>query len=127
MNQRPLSITIISWLFIAIGTLGVVYHASEFNLQHPFENEVLLACSVRLLAIIGGAFMLRGCNWARWLLALWMAYHIGLSALHSAAEVGMHLLLFGIIGYFLFRPQASAYFRREREARTTREESTAAK
>ncbi len=120
MNRRPVSITIISWLFIATGSLGVIYHASEFNVQQPFANEVLLACSVRLLAIIGGAFMLRGCNWARWLLALWMAYHIGLSAFHSAVEVGMHLMLFGIIGYFLFRPQGSAYFRRGREAGTTR-------
>ena len=55
--------------------------------------------------------MLRGCNWARWLLAAWMAYHVVLSAFHSVTELALHTLLFGAIGYFLFRPQSSAYFR----------------
>jgi hypothetical protein len=55
--------------------------------------------------------MLRGLNWARWLLAVWMAYHVVLSILHSPVELMMHVLLFGVMGYFLFRPQASAYFR----------------
>jgi hypothetical protein len=58
-------------------------------------------------------FMLRGNNWARWLLVIWMGYHIILSAFHSIRELVMHCVIFGIIIYFLFRPKASAYFRRE--------------
>jgi hypothetical protein len=111
MNKRPLSITLISWIFIAAGSVGVAYHASELKTQHSFESDILWVVFVRLLAIIGGVFMLRGHNWARWLLVAWMAYHIVLSALHSVMEVAMHALLFGVIGYFLFRPKASAYFR----------------
>ncbi len=111
INRRPLSITIIGWLFMAAGTVGLVYHASEFNLQRPFDSEPLVACLVRLLAIVGGAFMLGGRNWARWLLTVWMVIHIVLSAFHSAAELAMHLLLFGIIGYLLFRPPAAAWLR----------------
>ena len=58
--------------------------------------------------------MLRGFNWARWLLVVWIAYHVILSAFHSPFEAAVHGLLFVIVAYFLFRPQASAYFRRRR-------------
>jgi hypothetical protein len=55
--------------------------------------------------------MLCGFNWARWLLVVWIAYHVILSAFHSPFEVVIHGLLFGVVVYFLFRRQASVYFR----------------
>jgi hypothetical protein len=58
--------------------------------------------------------MLRGRNWARWLLLAWIAYHVALSAFHSLSGVVTHALLFMVIAYFLFRPQVSEYFRRTR-------------
>ena len=111
MKKRPLSITIISWLFLATGAIGLAYHATEFKAQRPFENDAVWVCLVRLLAILCGAFMLRGSNWARWLLVGWMGYHIVLSALHSLLQLFVHSLLFAVILYFLFRPLASAFFR----------------
>jgi len=111
MNKRPLSITVISWLFVAVGAIGLAYHATEFKTGRPFQSDVLWVCLVRLLAILSGVFMLRGSNWARWLLVVWMVYHIILSAFHSLSELVMHLLLFSVVAWFLFRPQASAYFR----------------
>ena len=111
MRRRPLSITIIGWLFIGAGTIGLVYHASELKIQRPVEYEVILVCIVRLLAILSGVFLLRGANWARWLLLVWLAYHVILSAFHSFFEFEMHGVLLGVIAYFLFRPEASAYFR----------------
>ena len=116
VSKRPLSITIVSWLFVAVGVVGVVYHAREFNAAHPLQSEVVVACVVRLLAIVGGVFMLRGRNWARWLLVAWIAFHVVLSAFHSTFEVVVHSLLFGVIVYFLFRAQAAAYFRTTRSA-----------
>ena len=111
MRRRPLSITIIGWLFVGAGTIGLVYHATEFKIQRPVEYDVIWVCIVRLLAILSGVFLLRGSNWARWLLLVWLAYHVILSAFHSLFELAMHGLLLGVIAYFLFRPQASAYFR----------------
>ena len=111
MKKRPLSITIISWLFLATGAIGLAYHGTEFKAQRPFENDAVWVCLVRLLAILCGAFMLRGSNWARWLLVVWMGYHIVLSALHSPLQLFVHSLLFAVILYLLFRPQATAYFR----------------
>lgn len=111
MKKRPLAITVISWLFIAAGSVGLVYHLSELNAHN--RQELVWVSFVRLLAIVSGVFMLRGSNWARWLLIVWIAYHVVLSAFHSPMEVAVHGLLLCVVAYFLFCPSASAYFRRE--------------
>lgn len=113
MSKRPLSITIISWLFIAAGVVGLAYHGNEFRVRRPFEYELLWVSLVRLLAILAGVFMLRGSNRARWLLVLWLGYHVGLSFLHTPFELMVHGLLFVAVLYFLFRAPASAYFSRD--------------
>jgi hypothetical protein len=110
MNRRPRAITVLGWLFVAVGGSGLLFHLSEFKARLPLDTDLIWASLVRLLAMAGGAFVLRGRNWARWLLAGWMAFHILLSIFHSPVELLMHVLLFGIIGYFLFYPPASAYF-----------------
>jgi len=112
MNKRPLSVTIISCLFIAAGVVGLGYHATELKAQQPFQYDLLWICFVRLLAIIAGEFMLRGFNWARWLLVVWAGFHIIVGFLHSPWSGLVHTVLFAVVVYFLFRPQGSAYFRR---------------
>jgi len=121
MSKRPRSITVISWMFIAAGMVGLAYHASEFNTQRPFDSDFLWVCFVRLLAILCGAFLLRGRNWARWGLVVWLGYHVILSVLHTPFELLVHGLLFAAVLYFLFRPRASAYFR---DVRTTAQNPT---
>lgn len=111
MSNRPRSITVISWIFIAAGAVGLSYHATEFKAQRAFEPDLLWVGFVRLLAILCGVFLLRGRNWARWALVVWLGYHVGLSLLHKPFELIVHGLLFAVVLYFLFRPQASAYFR----------------
>jgi len=116
MKKRPLSIIVISWLFIAAGAIGLAYHATEFQAPPPFRYDVLWVCLVRLLAILSGVFMLRGNNWARRLLVAWMVYHVILSALHSVSQLIVHGLLFAVIAHFLFRSSASAFFRGQRSS-----------
>ena len=111
MTRRPLSVTIIGCLFIVAGTVGLVYHAAEFKTDRPFQYELLLVCLIRLLAIVCGVFMLRGRDWARWGILVWIAYHVVLSAFHTLSELVMHSLLLVIVAWFLLRPRASAYFR----------------
>ena len=109
--KRPLAVTLIGWLYIAAGTVGVVYHAREFKTLHPFPSEAVGVCLVRLLAILCGWFLLRGKNWARWLALAWMAYHVVLSAFHTLSELLFHAVFLAIIAALLFRPRATAYFR----------------
>ena len=111
MIKRPWSVTIVGWLFIAVGIGGISYHASEVRVQAPFDDDLVWALLVRLLSIVGGAFLLRGAHWARWLLILWLVYHVILSSMHSLPELIMHILFLAGITYVLLRPQASKYFR----------------
>ncbi len=111
MNRRPLSVTVISWLFIAAGVIGLAYHATELRAEDPFQYDLGWVFLLRLLAILCGVFMLRGSDWARWLLLAWITYHVILSAFHSLSELAMHSLLLVVIAFFLLRPAAAAYFR----------------
>ena len=106
---RPISVTAIGWLFIATGIVGFVYHASEA--LHPFSSELVWIELVRLLAIVGGVFLLRGRSWARWLLIAWMTYHVVLSIFHSPFELLVHVVVLAGVAWLLFRPDASAYLR----------------
>ena len=103
--------TVIGWLFIVTGVVGLAYHATEFKLQRPFQYDLVWVGFVRLLAIVAGAFVLRGSAGARWLVLVWLAYHVVLSAFHSLSELVIHALLLAVVSWFLFRPAASAYFR----------------
>jgi len=107
-RKRPLAVTIIGLTLIAVELVGVVYHAREFNLQ---STENLCASALRLLAILGGVFLLLGRNWARWLVVAWMGFHVVLSMLHTAFEVIVHSLFFVGLVVLLFRGRASLYFR----------------
>lgn len=114
MSKRSWSVTVVGWLFIVVGIVGIAYHATEFNTQAPFDYDLVWALFVRLLAIVGGAFLLRGANWARWLLILWLVYHVILSTMHSVPELVMHIVFLALISYVLLRSQVAEYFRSER-------------
>jgi hypothetical protein len=104
--KRPLFVTILGCLFIVAGTVGLVYHLSE----RPLEPGIVVVSFVRVLAIVGGVFLLLGHGWARWLLLAWLAFHVAVSALHSVSESLAHLALLVAFGYFLLTPPASTYF-----------------
>ena len=104
--QRPRSITIISWIFIVFGTIALLSGVVRGGdlVSHWYVHLS------RFLQIVAGVFMLYGRNWARWLLVAWITFHIIISALHSWLFLLMHVAIFSVILFFLFRRQASAYF-----------------
>jgi hypothetical protein len=65
-GQRPLALTIISGLFVAAGSVGLAYHATEFAAVSPFPYDLVWVLLVRLFAVICGVSLWRGCSWARW-------------------------------------------------------------
>ena len=111
MLKRPLSVTLIACVYIAMGVIGFAYHFSELSEGNAFQFDVLGIETVRLLAIVSGVFMLRGLNWARWLALAWIGFHVGVSALHAWPQLAIHGIFFVVIAWSLFHPGATRYFR----------------
>jgi len=104
--KRPLPVLIFSCLFIFVGSLGLGYHLTK----RPLEHDFLLLAVLRLLAVVGGIFLLLGHNWARWLLLAWLAFHVVVSFYHSVIQVALHTVFFLVFAFFLFRPATAKYF-----------------
>jgi len=114
--SRPPSLTLIGWLFIATGC-GVLVHSarSATDPRMRLLGEVLPMAGSGLLALVGGAFALRGRDWARWCLVAWMGGHVLLGLGHSLPKLLVHLGLFAPITIALFRPSASSFFERTKQ------------
>lgn len=117
MKARPLSITIISWLFMIFGSIALLSGLLPFaganiaQLISEFKTHWMVHLS-HLAAMVSGLFMLRGHNWARWLLVAWIVFHIVIGALHGWLQLVTHVVIFFVILVFLFRRPASEYFTR---------------
>ena len=110
-NIRPLSVTILAWLYIGVGTLGFVSHFTGIYARNVFSYDGIGIEAVEVLAVVCGVFMLHGKNWARWLAVAWMLFHVVLSAFGAFREFAIHSLFCGAIVWLLFRPAAARYFR----------------
>jgi hypothetical protein len=108
-RKRPISILAVACLYLAIGILGFAAHFRELLAGRQDSVAVELTEG---LAIVCGAFLLRGDNWARWLALGWIVFHVMLSAFHSTREMVMHSLICAAIAWILFRPAAEPYFQR---------------
>lgn len=114
MKTRPLSVTIVSCLLVLAGAGGFVAHYGELRAQHFFQHGSAAIILVEFIAVICGVYMLRGQNWARWVAILWLAFHVIISGFDSLQKLGIHALLFAVFAYFLFRREATNYFRNTR-------------
>jgi uncharacterized membrane protein len=104
--KRPVPVTILGYLFIVAGLVGLAYHLSE----RPLDRWVALISLIRIIAVVGGVFLLKGRNWARWLMLGWLALHVVVSALNSLSNCVAHVVLLLVVAYFLVTPPDSKYF-----------------
>lgn len=116
LQKRPVLVTAIACLYIAVGAIGFVRH---FDTLRPPTQEGIEIEATEIIGLIAGIFLIRGHNWARWLATAWIAFHVGLSAFHALPEFLTHLAFLLAIAWILFRPEASAYFRHEPPAPET--------
>lgn len=110
MKKRPISVTILGVLMLATGVGGLGYHLYKAASWYPLPEDLILVCIMSIAAAACGVFLLLGSNWARWLALAWMAFHVGVSALHSVQQTAVHCALLAAFVYLLFRPAARAYF-----------------
>jgi uncharacterized membrane protein HdeD (DUF308 family) len=106
--KRPFQVTMLGWLFIAVGILSTADHLWKGSLDRWIVPILL----VGIIAVVAGAFLLRGARWARWLLLAWLAFHVVVSALSSLWDAMPHVVLLLVVGYFLLGPPTSEYFQR---------------
>ena len=109
-NKRPVSVTLLAWLYIAVGSIGFAYHLEPIFARHGFQSEDLLILLTEIVAVVAGVFILQGENWARWLAVTWIAFHVFISFFDSVQKITIHFLLFMLIAYLLFQPKARRYF-----------------
>ncbi|POY36077.1 hypothetical protein C3K47_12830 [Solitalea longa] len=110
MKKIPIPVIIVAVLFILTGSIGLIYHRSDFNGSNFMSREAIWIFSVRLLAVICGVLLLCRINWARWLAIAWLLFHVILSASHSTAELITHIVFLILVAVLLFLPKSSAYF-----------------
>lgn len=113
MRKTIPSIIVVGVIFLALGVLDVWRGVAPLygpGAPARLAGDDMLVLAIGVAALIGGTFVLRGHNWARWLLAAWMALHVAISVGKPAQLVG-HLVIFGCIAFLLFRPPATAHFR----------------
>ncbi len=110
MKNRPLSVIIVSILFILAGCVGFAYHVKELSDSNLNQSETLWILFLRMLAVVCGLLLFFRINWARWLAIVWLAYHIVISAFNSRSEMIAHIVLLLIISVLLFLPVSSKYF-----------------
>lgn len=116
MNTRPLAVTVLAWLYIAVGSAGLVRHFPDLGAGRAASSEWIWIEPTELLAVIAGIFLLRGRNWARWLAVAWMAFHVAIS-FGAAGQLIIHGAFCAVIVWLLFRDEAARYFRASATAR----------
>ena len=117
--KRPLSLTIIGWLSILVGAVCFLFllfvalyadSGSSSGWSGRFRGSGLFIGGT-VAALAGGVGLLKGLAWGRGLvLACAVLLLVDPLDKGATAIIGYGLLL-AVCGYFLFRPQASAYFR----------------
>ena len=106
--KRPFEVTILGWLFIAVGIVTTAHNLWTGRM----DRWMVLIVFVEMIAVVGGMYLLQGANWARWLLLAWLAGHVVAVAFDPSRYLLSHVVLLLIIGYVLLRPPVSTYFHR---------------
>jgi hypothetical protein len=114
MKMRPLHLTVLSWLLIALGAVEFAVHAA--NVRWPLTADGVGVPLFELVILVCGVYMLRGQPWARWVALAWIGFHIIVSSLHSVQAAIVHGLLFLVLAWLMFQPEVNAWFRREEPA-----------
>ena len=111
--RRPIaSVIAVGVLFLALGVLDIARGLAPLIERRGtlhLASDDLLVLAIGIVALVAGFYVLRGRNWARWVLAGWMVVHVVISAGELPA-LGAHLAIFGLLTFVLFRPGASSSF-----------------
>ncbi len=126
-ENRPTSVTAISWFLIVTSVCSLIatlISTATGSMNDPAVRELMAKNPLPIPVQIGLAYagsgvmfvcglgMLGGRNWARWLYVIWNVTAFVVGAVTSPWKAMMipGLVVFLVIVFFLFRPNATAYF-----------------
>ena len=115
--KRPLSITIISWMYIVAGLAGIVGGAIVFAMEDVLGLLFVWQVGSGLFVMFVGWFMLTGARWSRLVICfggpIAILVVIAISAWTSeptSAQVPAAAVVWAVYVFFLTREDASAFF-----------------
>jgi hypothetical protein len=111
-RMRSWSLIAVAVIFLALGVLDIARGLAPLFASAPrwhMAADDMEVLAIGIAAIVGGVYVLKGRNWARWLLAVWMAFHVAIS-IPRPTQLIAHVVIFGAIAFVLFRPATSQYF-----------------
>ncbi|MFL5523894.1 MAG: hypothetical protein ACJ8AF_07250 [Gemmatimonadaceae bacterium] len=108
-RPRMPSLIVVGAIFLILGALDIWRGIAPLFTSGHMATDDAEVLAIGIAAIVGGIGVLRGMNWARWLLAVWATFHVAISVGQPKQFVA-HLVIFGGIVYLLFRRRASGYF-----------------
>jgi hypothetical protein len=121
LPPRPKSVKVVSLICIAMGCFGLLAllfpgaaglppHLADLKTDHPGDYALMYARAI--IFIFLALFTMLGHNWARWLLAGFLAWRVVFSIWHGAPiQAAFSFVLTFTVAYYLFRPLAKPFFR----------------
>jgi len=122
MEKRPLSLTIIAWLLIAlsllalIGTFAMQSNPQMVKMQEQMHTPVLFQHAWTVLGVIIDLIVaygiFKGQPWSRVLYVVWgiIGLVVGFFILPQKAYLVFSLIVLVVISIFLFSAKANEYF-----------------
>lgn len=108
-QNRPVSVAVIAWVYIAVGAIGLVYHSSGLWKKGGWSGALMVEM-VETAALLSGIFLLRGRNWARWVALAWIAFQVARSVFETGRGLIIHAVFCAVIAWVLLRPAAGRWF-----------------
>ncbi len=128
-HSRPIYISIIAWLYLigagltVLSLILMLYQPdiaySQISPKIPFASIVAQTCMSAIATGVGAWKLLRGANWARWLMVVFLAESTTWAFLTaiSPANALLSLLWTIIMVIVLFIPPSNEFFRTRRGRR----------
>ena len=122
MEKRPLSLTVIAWLLIAlsllalIGTFAMQSNPQMVKMQEQMHTPVLFQHAWTVLGVIIDLIVaygiFKGQPWSRVLYVIWgiIGLVVGFFILPQKAYLVFSLIVLVVISIFLFSARANEYF-----------------
>lgn len=107
--KPPITVIIAGCIYILGGAIPVAYQINKIA-EISSNHDMAWVVGLGVLAVIGGIYVIRGANWARWLLLAWIIFHVVISFYGDTMKIIGHSL-FAVLTYILlFNKRANTYF-----------------